>query len=186
MADEDKSENSLELDKVDLSALGAVSGLKTKVPKGERPSATNHRESVSPKKLIALISATVAISLLGIAAVAWRLDLLSIGSSKENKTESSATLQVPVGPLRATLGEAGSVRISLVFICRSTEDAENLRKKTAKLRSLVLIFLNKPGIDKLILAGRYQQLRSYLISETNASLDGDYVQEIYFIDILRY
>lgn len=187
MADEKKPENALELDKVDLSALGSDSERKTESPNPERPTAAHHREGVSRKKLIAFISAIGAILICGIAAVVvWQFDLLPIDSPKENKPESIASLQVPLEPIRTSLGQAQSLRISLVFVCRSMEDAEVLRKKRAKLKSIVLISLNKQGVAEIILAGRYQQLRNYLKEEVNTYLNGEYVQEIYFSDILRY
>ncbi len=148
------------------------------------------KETVHKKTTRYIVAFTICLAIIVGAMVIifflWKTGLFKPSFLTKEKVHKPWETYVNIGPIHTTVGKAGDVRMTVNINCKSPGLQEIVKKNSSAIKAHLLLSLNSPGVDQMVIKKDYKALKANIRDEINSVLNGDYVDEVYFSDFLIY
>ena len=91
-----------------------------------------------------------------------------------------------VGPVMLSVGENQHVKVSVNVECKNKKLKKRLAKMDSALRNRILMVMDRPEVKDLIEKQDYESLKPLFEKEINKLIPKNTIENIHYIDIIRY
>ena len=91
-----------------------------------------------------------------------------------------------IGPILTSAGKAGTIKFKLAINCKQPGLKAKVTQQEALIKTRLLELMSDPAVEQIIKEKKFDELRPYMTKKINETLKGDYIDEIYFAELVTY